>query len=177
MICLIVSAFAFLSTASAEVVVLSEQKVDINKDGKKDSIAWVGTSKEARRPSRLVIRIPGRTLLDLSGNFCAPGERSPDCVDLSVEKRLTPKREPILIFKTGESTYIYRWHKKDFHPYRASWITKAERHEINYTSGIVLVTSSKKTETCPLKMSRVNEELSAFSLYDIRGEADCPKPK
>ena len=163
--------------AFAEVVILSEKKEDLDKDGKKDSIAWVANSKEDKRPSRLVIRMPGKTLLDLSGNFCAPGEKASDCVPLSVEKRLTTKREPILIFKSGESTYTYRWQKGAFRPYLASWITKAERHEINYSTGRVLVTSSKKTETCPLKNPRTSEDLSGFTLYDISREADCPVAK
>lgn len=167
--------FVLLShVALAEVVILHEKKEDLDKDGKKDSIAWVANSKEDKRPSRLVIRMPGKTLLDLSGNFCAPGEKASDCIPLSVEKRLTTKREPILIFKTGESTYTYRWQNKAFRPYLASWITKAERHEINYSTGRVLVTSSKKTETCPLKNPRTNEVLSGFSLFEIRSEADCP---
>lgn len=157
----------------AEVVILHEKKEDLNKDGKKDSIAWVANSKEDKRPARLVIRMPGRTLLDLPGNFCAPGEKASDCVPLSVEKRLTTRREPILIFETGESTYTYRWQNGAFRPYLATWITKTERHEISYSSGRVLVTSSKKTETCPLKNSRSQEDLSSFTLFDIRSESDC----
>lgn len=165
---LLLTQFAF-----GEVHILHEKKEDLNKDGKKDSIAWVANSKDDKRPSRLVIRMPGTTLLDLSGNFCAPGEKAPDCVPLSVEKRLTTRREPILIFKTGESTYTYRWQKGAFRPYLASWITKSERHEINYSNGRVLVSSEKKTETCPLKNSRSQEELSSFTLFDIRNESDC----
>lgn len=163
----------FSHIAYSEVAILQEKKEDLNKDGKKDSIAWVANSKEDKRPARLVIRMPGTTLLDLSGNFCAPGEKASDCVSLSVEKRLTSRREPILIFKSGESTYTYRWQKNAFRPYLASWITKSERHEINYSTGRVLVTSSKKTETCPLKNTRNQEDLSNFTLYDIRQESDC----
>lgn len=171
-------AFLFVtSLASAEVVILQEKKVDLNKDGKKDSIAWVASSKDAKRPSRLVIRMPGKLLLDLSGNFCSPGEKAPDCKDLLVEKRLSPKKEPLLLLKSGDSTWIYRWHKRAYQPYRASWITKNERHEINYTTGRVLVTSAKRTQTCPLKNSRAGEELSAFNFHDVSEEAECPKAK
>lgn len=168
-----ISLFLFSQVAQAEVVILQEKKEDLNKDGKKDSIAWVANSKEDKRPSRLVIRMPGKTILDLAGNFCAPGEKASDCISLSVEKRLTPRKEPILVFKSGESTYIYRWEKNSYRPYLASWVTTAERHEINYSNGRVLVTSAKKTETCPLKNSRKQEELANFTLFEIRLEADC----
>ncbi len=165
------------SSVFAEVVILHEKKEDLNKDGKMDSIAWVANSKEARRPSRLVIRVPGKILLDLSGNFCAPGEKSPDCTPLSVKKRLSPRKEPLLVFENGSSTYIYRWQNGSYGPYRASWMTKEERHEINYSNNQSLVTLGKTTETCPLKNSRSQEDLSQFTLFEIRNEADCPKPK
>jgi hypothetical protein len=168
--CLLLSS----SFALAEVVILHEDKEDLNKDGKKDSIAWVASSKDAQRPSRLVIRTTGKTLLDLKGNFCKPMEKAEDCTDLSVVKRLSPRKEPLLVFTSGPSTWTYRWQKGNYTLYRASWSGEGEKHEINYETGRALVTSSKATHPCPLKNTRAQEDLSSFNLFPIKDEAACP---
>jgi hypothetical protein len=118
--------------------------------------------------------MPGKTLLDLSGNFCAPKEKASDCTDLSVVKRLSPRKEPLLIFTSGKAVYTYRWKHGDYHIYRASYVGGGEKYDINYDSGVALVTSSKATQTCPLKNPRKGETISHFTLFNINEETSCP---
>lgn len=166
----------FLSPlAFGEVHILHEEKLDLDKDGKKDSIAWVGKTKEDKRPSRLVIRTKGKTLLDVSANFCGQNETSSDCIPLTVMKRLTSRKEPLIIFKSGESTWTYRLQSGAFRPYLASYVSKTDRVEVNYTTNRALISGAKKTETCPLKSNRANEDVSTFQMFDIQQETNCAK--